>query len=134
MELFFPSLSLLLLAVAFVYFWMPAFAPPLLIAGSVIMLVAAVYVHISQFGRTEYEQSTWQYKLRQYSSWVIVGAILLGAYGFFAMNTASEPSTFQSPALPPIAAPMMGGGYGTIMKTATSRINELMRRGRISTD
>jgi hypothetical protein len=27
---------------------------------------------------------------------------------------------------------MIGGGFGTIMKTASSRITELMRRGRIT--
>lgn len=131
-----PSLVMLLLGVAIVYFWIPTFAPPMLIAGSIVVLALALYIHIKQFGRTEYEQSTWQHNLRNYSSFVILGAILLGAYGFYALNNtpSAQPAMFQSPALPPIVAPAVGGGMGTVMKTATSRINELMRRGRISTD
>jgi hypothetical protein len=139
MELFIPSLTLLLLAVALVYFWLPNFAAPMLIAGSVGMLVIALYVHVKQFGRAEYEQATWQYNLRNYSSYVIIGAILLGAYGFYAMNNAGVGATgavapVASPAMPPLAPPLMGGGLSTVMKTASSRIHELMRRGRISTD
>jgi hypothetical protein len=40
------------------------------------------------------------------------------------MLTTSESS------LPVLA----GGGFGSVMKTATSRIQELMRRGRITTN
>ncbi len=131
-----PSLVMMLLGVAIVYFWIPTLAPPMLIAGSIVVLALSLYVHIKQFARTEYEQSTWQYNLRNYSSFVILGAIFLGAYGFYALNNtpSSQPSIFQSPALPSIVQPAVGGGMGTVMKTATSRINELMRRGRISTD
>lgn len=142
MELFLPGLGFILLCVALAYFVMPSIAAPTLITGSAIMLVAALYMHYSQFGRTEYEQSTWQYNLRKYSSYVMVGAILLGAYGFYAMNQQGSDSALPSsitgamtsPALPTLQAPAIGGGMGAVMKTASSRISELMRRGRISLD
>lgn len=147
MELFIPSLTFLLVAVAIAYFVFPALAPPLLIGGSAFVLIGAVYLHYSRFGVMEYERATWQYNLRKYSNWVIMGAILLGAYGFYAMNNQSESSGSQnmlpsavanvlpsaSPALPALEAPaMIGGGMATVFKTASSRLGELMRRGRIS--
>lgn len=137
MELLIPSLSLLLLAVAIAFFVMPSFAPAILITGSVITLMAAVYVHMSQFGVMEYERSTWQYNLRKYSSYVMVGAIILGAYGFYAMNNSGSSSimpSMSSPALPALGMPVVGGGVDTLFRTASSRINELMRKGRISLD
>jgi hypothetical protein len=132
MELFIPSLTLLLAAVALAYFWLPQFAPPMLIGGSAIVLAVAVYIHVNQFGRAEYEKATWYHNLRNYSAWVVIGAILLGAYGFYAMNQSS-PAAATAP-MPPMVAPAVGGGLGSVMQTASSRINELMRRGRISTN
>ena len=136
MELMMPSLVILLFGVALTYFVLPKFAPPLLIIGSVIALFGAMYVHWNQFGRMEYEQATWQYNLRAYGSYVLMAVVLLGAYGFYAMNQAGETSSipFASPAMPALTSPLAGGGLQSVMKTATSRISELMRRGRISTD
>lgn len=133
-----PSLVFVLAAVAIAYLVFPAFAPPILIGGSAIALAGALYMHYSQFGVMEYERSTWQYNLRKYSNWVIMAAILLGAYGFYAMNAGGSSSEAPSllpasPALPPLSAPtMIGGGMGTVFKTASSRLGELMRRGRIT--
>jgi hypothetical protein len=137
MELLIPSLALVLLAVAIAFFVMPSFAPAILITGSVITLVIAVYFHMSQFGVMEYERATWQYNLRKYSSYVMIGAIILGAYGFYAMNNADAGGFFASsatPALPAVTMPAVGGGLDSIARTASSRINELLRKGRISTD
>jgi hypothetical protein len=133
MELLIPSLAALLLAVAIAYFVMPNYAPPVLIGAGVILLVVAEYIHWSQFGVSEYERATWQYNLRKYGSYVIIGAVLLGAYGFYTMNQSG--SSMATPALPAVAAPTaMAGGMNGVAKTVTSRIQELMRRGRISLD
>jgi hypothetical protein len=137
MELLIPSLALILLAVAIAFFIMPSFAPAILITGSVITLVAAVYLHMSQFGVMEYERSTWQYNLRKYSSYVMIGAIIVGAYGFYAMNQSGSSSILPAvttPALPAITMPAVGGGVDTMFRTASSRLNELLRKGRISLD
>ncbi len=132
-----PSLALILLAVAIAFFVMPSFAPSILITGSVITLVAAIYFHMSQFGVMEYERSTWQYNLRKYSSYVMIGAIILGAYGFYAMNQSGSDSVLPSvtsPALPALGMPAIGGGMDTVYRTASSRLHELLRKGRISLD
>jgi hypothetical protein len=134
MELFVPSLAFLLVGVAIAYFVIPTIAPVVLIAGSIVVLIGALYMHYSRFGRIEYEQSTWQYNLQRYASYVIIGAILLGAYGFYAMNQTAE-SVYASPALPELSVPqMMGGGMQSVLKTVNARLGELMRRGRISVD
>ena len=144
MQLFIPSLVALLVGVAIAFFVLPMAAPAILVGGGIVAILAALYVHWSKFGAIEYEKATWQYNLRKYASYVMIAGVLLGAYGFYAMNWAGSssssilPSAITSnvatPALPPMAMPAMGGGMGSIMKTATSRIGELMRKGRISTE
>ena len=102
------------------------------------MLAGALYFHYSRFGRMEYEQATWQYNLKQFGSWIMVGAILLGAYGFYAMNSAAAtsapvlgaPSTNSQ--MPALSVPQMGGGFRNVANTALGRINSLMRHGRIN--
>lgn len=127
-------LVFLLAAVAICYFILPHLAPTVMIGTGVILLAITAYKHWTTFGVAEYERATWQYNLRQYGSYVMMGVVLLGAYGFYAMNESSGSGvTFTSTSestLPVLA----GGGFGSVMKTATSRIQELMRRGRITTN
>lgn len=129
MEFLIPSLALLLAAVAFAFFIMPKFAPVTLIMTSAAVLAVAIYMHWSQFGVAEYERATWYYKLKDYGSYIMVGVVLLGAYGFYAMNNWGGESS-----LPSITTPTVGGGMGAIAKTVSSRIDQLMRKGRISVD
>jgi hypothetical protein len=126
-------LAFLLAAAMICYFVLPNLAPPVIIGAGIVLLAITAYKHWSTFGRMEYETATWQYNLRQYGGYVMMGMVLLGAYGFYAMNDTSgtsvlAPSSNQS-VLP---TSMVGGGFGTVMKTASSRITELMRRGRIT--
>ena len=130
-------LVFLLAAAMICYFVLPNMAPPVIIGAGVVLLIVAAYKHWSTFGTMEYERATWQYNLRQYGSYVMMGMVLLGAYGFYAMNDTSGGSggfinsavSSNSSVLP---TSMVGGGFGTVMKTASSRITELMRRGRIT--
>jgi hypothetical protein len=140
MELFVPSLAFLLVGVAVAFFVLPRLAPTILIGGSVVVLGLALYLHYSRFGMMEYERSTWQYNIKQYGSWAIVGAILLGAYGFYALNNgsvsatgATEAPAFLTPSepMPALTTPQLGGGFKNVFNTASSRINNLMRHGRI---
>lgn len=130
-----PSLAALLLAVAVAFFVMPNFAAPMLVGAGIFMILAAEYVHWNQFGVSEYQRSTWQYNLRRYGSYVLIGVILVGAYGFYALNTGSSGGSvlpsLSTPSLPALQAPAIGGGVAQVVNTATSRIRELMRKGRI---
>lgn len=135
MELFLPSLAFLLAGAAIAFFVLPTIAPVMLVGGSAAVLAGALYLHYSRFGRMEYEQATWQNNLRAYSSWIILGAVLLAAYGFYAMSAGGAPP-------PPVSAfdfgsgssnttstglPIMtGGGFGRVFKHAASRLSEIM--------
>jgi hypothetical protein len=136
MELVLPSLVALLVGVSIAFFVLPRLAPTILVGGSAVVLGLALYFHYSRFGRIEYEQATWQYNLKQFGSWIMVGAVLLGAYGFYAMNNGSAPVGGEmapvAPEMPPLSMPQMGGGFKNVFNTASSRINNLMRHGRIN--
>jgi hypothetical protein len=124
-------LVFLLAAVAVCFFVLPQLAPTVLIGVGVVLLIVTAYKHWTTFGVMEYERATWQYNLRQYGSYVLMGAVLLGAYGFYAMNQTPSTTPFLGSSESTLPA-LVGGGFGSVMKTATSRIQELMRRGRIS--
>lgn len=130
MELLIPCLATLLLAVAIAFFVLPRFAPAILVAGSSVALLLAMYIHWSKFGTMEYERATWIYTLRQYTSYILVASILLGAVGFYAMNNSGSNNTMISalatPALPPITTPVVGGGMKSLLQSVTSRVKGLI--------
>lgn len=133
MELFIPSLAALLAAIAVVFLVLPAFGTSALITGSIIMLGLAAYVHYNKFGVMEYERETWTNNLRKYTSYIILLLVLAGAYGFYTINSSAS-SALATPSLPAMSVPTMGGGLQSVLKTASSRINELVKRGRLSSD
>lgn len=59
MELFLPSVIVLLLAAAVVFFMLPRFGPATLAIVSAALLGLGIYQHYTTFG-TEYRFSTWQ--------------------------------------------------------------------------
>ncbi len=128
MELLFPSLFALLVAVAIAYFFIPKVAPTILVAVSCAVLAWALYTHYQRFGITEYERSNWIYTIRDYSGFILFGAIILGGFGFYVMNSQLGGVSTDSP-LPNLTTPLTGGA---IMKTVQSRMKELLTKGRIT--
>ncbi len=126
MELLIPGLAFLLFGVAIAFFVVPKIAPAMLITGSSVAIALALYLHYSKFGNEEYARSTWQNNLKVYARWVIIIAVLFGAYTFYAMNAGAP--------MPPIGMPKVGGGIESVFETAASRIGELVRKGRVSLD
>jgi hypothetical protein len=122
-------LALLLVSVAVAFFIMPKIAPATLMITAGVVLVFALYTHWSQFGVNQYERETWTNNVKAYGGLLIFGVVLLGAYGFYAMNSVSGGSP-----MPAISSPLSGGGFGVIAKTVSSRIQELVKKGRISSD
>lgn len=76
MELFIPSVLLLLLAAAVVFFVLPRFGAPTLAIISVALLVYGIYQHMNAFG-SEYRLSTWQLGLVSYAPYIMVGGLLV---------------------------------------------------------
>ncbi len=138
MELLMPSLIALLLAVAVSYFVIPKLAPNILMIVSAIVLAWAVFSHATRFGVTEYERATWYYKIGEYSGFILFGFILFIGYGMYMMQGQSgsgNASILSSgPAMPNLTMPTVGGGFGTIYRTVSSRLGELARKGRITLD
>jgi hypothetical protein len=129
MELLIPSLVALLIAVAIAFFIVPKLAPTVVVTVGSILLAWAIYNHASRFGVTEYERATWMYNIKEYSGFFLIGVVILGGYGLFFMN---KQDSAAAPAMPPLVAPAVGGGFATIGKTVSSRLGELMRKGRIT--
>ncbi len=127
-----PSLIVLLLAVAVAYFLIPKLAPNVMIVVGSVILAWAIYNHAKQFGITEYERATWTYKISQYSGYLLVGLVLLLGYGFYFMN--QDGGNVLGNPMPPMTMPTVGGGFDMIAKTVRSRMNELLRKGRITLD
>ena len=126
MELLIPGLAFLLFGVAIAFFVIPKLAPAVLLSGSAVAIAVALYLHYKQFGNSEYNQATWQNNLKLYARYVMMAIVIFGAYTFYVMNKSEPP--------PPLAMPAVGGGFSAMMRTATSRISELAKHGRITTN
>lgn len=84
MELFLPSVLLLLFAAAIIFFVLPKFGPAALAMISVVLLVLGIYQHMNAFG-SEYKLSTWQYSFTSYAPFIMVGGLLL-VIGFYLLS------------------------------------------------
>ena len=126
MELLIPGLALLLLGVAIAFFVVPKIAPAMLMTGSAVAIAVALYLHSVKFGNEEYNRSTWQNNLKLYGRWLFLLAIIFGIYMYFAMSSGGS--------MPSLSMPKVGGGLDSVIDTASSRINELLKKGRISLD
>lgn len=161
MQLLFPSLVLLLASVAIAFFVFPRVAPLVLVIGSAMTFLLALYMHRSQFGVSEYERSTWQNNLKKYSSLILMAIVLLAAYGFYAMNqggsaaanaaapaaaavvaaNAAPAAAAAAAAVPAAAAATAatatapaaaaGGGFKAVFRTVSHRLKSLFKNGRI---
>jgi len=72
MELFLPSLIVILLVAFFIFMVLPRIGPMILAVVALIALIAAGFHHYSLFA-SEYSLSTWQYGLAAYTPWIVLG-------------------------------------------------------------
>jgi len=134
-----PGLVAILASVGLSFFVMPLFAPAILLTGSAVLFVLALYVHWSKFGRDEYERATFWWNMKDNIYMVLIGIIIVGCIIFYAMNHTA-PSTipalrggyFGPSDMPPISVPAFGGGLEEIAMTAGSRIQNLFKKGRLT--
>ena len=82
MELFIPSILVLLLAAFVVFFFLPRFAPLVLAVVSLVLLFGGVYQHYNQFS-SEYRLSTWQFGLVNYAPYILLGGLLFSIISYF---------------------------------------------------
>jgi hypothetical protein len=119
MELFLPSVLVLLLAAAVVFFVFPSFGPSALAIVSVLLLTLGVYQHWVQFG-TEYRLSTWWLSLVAYAPYVMVGGLLIAIaiYLLYLLPANSQNSTAPSNVPMPTVANMPSANSSTNPVTA----------------
>jgi len=88
MNLLIPGLGLTLLLVAMSFSFAAKLAPALLLVASTILLFYAYNLHRSQFAN-DYKNSTWQNGLKSFGPLILVGVVVVLAYGYFAMTSPS---------------------------------------------
>ena len=119
MELFIPSVLILLLAAAVIFFVLPRFGAPILALISVGLLVYGIHQHMNAFGN-EYRFSTWQLALVNYAPYLMVGGLLVViAFYLISMSPLGKAGT-TAPAMPevPTVAEMPKAETATNMVTA----------------
>lgn len=118
MELFIPSVLLLLLAAAVVFFVLPRFGAPTLAIISVALLVYGIYQHMNAFG-SEYRLSTWQLGLVSYAPYIMVGGLLV-VIAFYLISISPLGAGSTAPNMPemPTVNEMPNANSATNMLTA----------------
>jgi len=119
MEFFLPSVLLLLLAAAVVFFVFPRFGPTTLAFLSLALLAFGIYQHVSAFG-SEYRLSTWQYDIKGFAPYIMMGGVL-AVIAFYLLNLSPlGRANTTAPSLPeaPTVANMPSANTATNAVTA----------------
>ena len=103
MELFIPSLLVLLIISLFVFLVIPRMSIPIILFFSMVSLVYVLRNHYYLF-YSEYRYSTWQYTLQQYAPYVIVfvlAVFIFTTVGITTYRGNSVPTSMpETPSLP----------------------------------
>jgi hypothetical protein len=118
MELFIPSLAVILMAGLIVFLIVPRLGAPILAALSVLLLVYGVYHHIQIFS-SEYRYSTWQERLKFYGPFVIIGGLILSILFYILFLFTSVGAS----ALPASNIPMNTGSKNTVTAVTNAVVN-----------
>lgn len=127
MELFIPSVLVLLLAAAIVFFVLPRFGAPVLAIISVALLVYGLYTHMNAFGN-EYRFSTWQLGLMSYAPYIMIGGLLLVmAFYLVSISPLGKPNGATAPEMPevPTVATMPSASSAT--NVVTEGVNNALK-------
>lgn len=126
MELFLPSVLILLLAAAVIFFVLPRFGAPVLALISVGLLVYGIYNHMNAFG-TEYRFSTWQLGLVSYAPYLMVGGLLVViAFYLLSMSPWGKAGT-TAPNMPEIPTIAEMPKADTATNVVTSGVNNALK-------
>jgi hypothetical protein len=94
MELFLPSLIILVLVALFSFFVVPRMGATILVVVSILALIAAGVHHYAMFS-SEYALSTWQLGLQANAAWVVLGFALVFVLAalFYMFGSPGQAST-----------------------------------------
>lgn len=130
MEFFLPSVLLLLIAAAVVFFVLPRFGPAVLAIVSAVLLAFGIYKHYTTFG-VEYKLSTWHLGLQQYASYIMVAGLLLaiGVYLLYllpASTAANAAATAPLASIPAVSTLANMPSANTATNSVTAGINNAL--------
>lgn len=103
--------------------------PSFVLSGIILaVLTASVYMHYSQFS-TEYRLSTWQNNFKFYSSFTMLGLILIFSVGFYSYNTNPAVASQINSASSRVTniARSAGNSVGNTFGGVTNAVNGLTR-------
>ena len=105
MELFIPSLVVLVFAAVIVFLLLPNLSPYILGILAISFLVAGVYQHYSMFPY-EYRTSMISEALKQYSGFIMIGAMIFGLLVVLMWSFGLAPPAIANviPAMPTLPA------------------------------
>ncbi len=122
MELFIPSLLTLLIIGFIVYGILPRVTVPVILTVSVIILCFVLYNHYFAFNY-EYRYSTWQDILKQYSSYIMVGVLII----FIIISAVTTFRSSGSISAPTVPVPPTLPAANTATNPVTSALNTAIR-------
>ena len=125
MEIFLPSLIVLLLVAFFIFMILPRIGPMVLAVVALLALIAAGVHHYSLFA-SEYTLSTWQYSLAAYTPWVVLGVsfvFIISAIMFMIGGSETRASMLNAVSTPMETIQEAVASSATNMPTAASATN-----------
>ena len=122
MELFIPSLLVLLILSLFIFLIAPRLSIPFVLFFSMVTLVYVLRNHYYLFYH-EYRYSTWQYTLQQYAPYVIV--FVLAVFIFTSVGITTYNGQSVIPTTMPEIAPLPSASSAT--NVVTSAINTSLK-------
>jgi hypothetical protein len=129
MELFLPGIATLLIIGLIVFLILPRLGAPVLATLSIILLTYGVYNHIKLFS-SEYRYSTWQDRLKDYSSFVIIGVLILSilmylGYLFGTQGASALPVSNVPVANATEAVNAVNGAVNGVVNTITNTVSNV---------
>ncbi len=128
MELFVPSVLLLLIAAAVVFFVLPKFGPTVLAILSVGLLAYGLYAHANTF-QNEYRLSTWQNSIASYAPYLMVGGLLvvIAIYFLFLSPFGKGNAAATAPEMPEVPTINEMPPANTATNALTGGINSALK-------
>jgi len=120
MQLFFPSVLLVLLAFLIIFLVMPKFSPLVIVSISAVLLVAGTYNHFITFWN-EYQQSTWQNNLKIFAPGIFIAVLLV--YVFIVINSFFTGGSVPVPTLPTVELPSAESATNPVTAAINSTMN-----------
>jgi hypothetical protein len=130
MELFLPSLIILVLVALFSFFVVPRMGATILVVVSIFALIAAGVHHYAMFS-SEYALSTWQLGLQANAAWVVLGFALVFVLAalFYMFGSPGQAAAAATPLKSLQAAAEASVAAMPTAASATNAVTAALNRG-----